>query len=241
MEMDKLMKGCKIMNYNEEMLEKEVDEWLDTINAGERYENVSLNWWYDEKAAETYGADYHFSIVVAQQTDSNGSIDVSLCEVGEDWVEVTPFNYMNNNYYLSGVGMYSYEELKSCCIEEPDEDELKNFLFEEYCTRKGIEEQYLTANEQFVLEWAAGLLDEEFLAVLNISLAPQEWDDEAVRVEFISFPVQLLYGDICYGNIVHEVGVLGETSYNCETRELGLRTEDIQGVIDAYKEYIKKV
>ena len=55
-----------------------------------------VNWWYDEKAAETYGADYHFSIVVAQQTDSNGSIDVSLCEVGEDWVEVTPFNYMND-------------------------------------------------------------------------------------------------------------------------------------------------
>ncbi len=92
------------MNKNLDELEKEVDEWLDDINTRERYENISLNWWFDEDASKRYGPQYHFSVVVAQQTNSYGGIDVSLCEVGEDWVEVTPFSIVNSNvFYLPGL------------------------------------------------------------------------------------------------------------------------------------------
>ena len=38
------------MNKNLDELEKEVDEWLDDINTRDRYENISLNWWFDEDA-----------------------------------------------------------------------------------------------------------------------------------------------------------------------------------------------
>lgn len=123
------------MNKNLDELEKEVDEWLDDINTGERYENISLNWWFDEDASNRYGPDYHFSIVVAQQTNSDGDIDVSLCEVGEDWVEVTPFSVMNRNvFYLSGAGSYTYEELcEALCIDiETDDEELDEDDEEEY-------------------------------------------------------------------------------------------------------------
>ncbi len=33
-------------------------------------------------------------------------------EASEGWVEFTPFIYMNDNHYLEGVGMYSYQESK---------------------------------------------------------------------------------------------------------------------------------
>ena len=113
----------------------------------------------------------------------------------------------------------------------------KNFLIEEYCARKGKEKQELTETECDVLHWAAEQMDVECLVVLDISHAPQEWDETTVRVTYICFQIEFLWDDEFEGNITYEVGLLGFSFFEYETRELGLTKEDIQGFIDDYRKY----
>ena len=119
--------------------------------------------------------------------------------------------------------------------------ERKKFLFEQYSNSNGKAVDDLTETEKTVLEWAADLMDNECLIILDIIPAPLEWDETALRVKYICFPIHYMHDDDFEGDIVYEEGLLGETFFEYETREFGYAREDIEWFIEEYRAFEEKI